>query len=1175
MTTFKRFLGGWGGQLIGVLAICLLVWLIGPLLVIGESAPLESVSARVIASVVILALWFALYGGIRLLARRKDRELVKDLAASDSEQNREKLTIDENNATLARRFEEALSVLKQSRTRRGDPQFLYKLPWYIIIGPPGSGKTTALVNSGLKFPLAGRMEGNAVRGVSGTRNCDWFFTDEAILIDTAGRYATQDSHLAIDAAEWRGFLDLLKKYRPRQPVNGVLVTLSLADLLRGAEERMAHAQAIRQRIQELHTVLGIRFPVYMLFTKCDLVAGFTDCFADLSEEERAQVWGETSTQRGPDTTQDFVERIGIAYEALLKRLNRRCSRRIQDERDLSRRSLILNFPEQMGQYRRVLEEFVAAVFGANRYEVTPFLRGIYFTSGTQEGTPIDRIMGILSAAYGFDRQSVPIYSGRGKSYFISRLLREVIFREADLAGLDPRLERRQRLLQWGALAGAASLAGVSLLLWAVSYSTNLGLIQQTAQAAAQYRALEPPIGTDWPAQWQAAVARLDTLLEARDASSGAGILARFGLYQGDKLMQAAEHAYSTELQNNFLPLLMQRTAQRMTSQQGAPSEALYELLRVYLMLSQPERMQPAVAKTWLGMDWEQSLRSQPELLPRLSVHLDHLLKLDRPPAAVDEPLVANVRARLSAVPLVTQLYLRFKDELPDTKALDIHLGAVLGPEAGQVFALADGRELSSVTLPGLFTARGYTDLFLTKSLVFFKQAINDNWVLGQTVPRGPAELMRMYDDYRQLYLDDYRRAWADVLANLQLRQAQGLNPAIILLEALSRPDNPLVKLLETVEKNTSLTRLALIQTDIKPDERTQRALEAARGQTAGADPQAGPEQRVEAAFASLNSLVRKTGDAPPAIGDLLQTLEKLHDYLMRVASFAGGGEQALKQAAERMAASGPDVIAEAKAAFARLPEPLKTWLTPLATLGWKQVLSGARGELAAQLRTDVAAACKAALPGRYPFAANGQRDMPLIEFGKLFGPKGAFDQFFETRFKGFVDTRSADWKPVSVDQQSIGLSSATIKQFQVACRIREAFFAAGGPLPKVAFELKPIALDERAASFSLSFEGQEIAFQRGAEAAMTLQWPGQASGAGVKAVFHTADGQELVNAKEGPWAFFRLLDDSRLETTAQPERFNLTFQQGGYTARYELRASSPVNPFNLAGLRGFNCPETL
>ncbi len=113
---------------------------------------------------------------------------------------------------LRERFEEALATLKQQKKRGG--LGLYEMPWYVIIGAPGSGKTTALVNSGLQVPArAANRASGALRGVGGTRNCDWWFTEEAVLLDTAGRYTTQDSDASADSAGWAGFLPLLKKHR--------------------------------------------------------------------------------------------------------------------------------------------------------------------------------------------------------------------------------------------------------------------------------------------------------------------------------------------------------------------------------------------------------------------------------------------------------------------------------------------------------------------------------------------------------------------------------------------------------------------------------------------------------------------------------------------------------------------------------------------------------------------------------------------------------------------------------------------------------------------------------------------------------------------------------------------------------------------------------------------------
>jgi type VI secretion system protein ImpL len=119
-------------------------------------------------------------------------------------------------------------------------------------------------------------------------------TDEAILLDTAGRYTTQDSDARADAAGWNTFLQLLCKYRGRQPINGVIVAISAIDLLpAGEQELQRHAVAIRERLEELRRNVRIDVPVYFLLTKCDLIAGFSEFFDELGQDARAQVWGAT------------------------------------------------------------------------------------------------------------------------------------------------------------------------------------------------------------------------------------------------------------------------------------------------------------------------------------------------------------------------------------------------------------------------------------------------------------------------------------------------------------------------------------------------------------------------------------------------------------------------------------------------------------------------------------------------------------------------------------------------------------------------------------------------------------------------------------------------------------------------------------------------------------------
>ena len=309
------------------------------------------------------------------------------------------------------------------------------------------------------------MGPGAIAGVGGTRLCDWWFTADAVLIDTAGRYTTQDSNAAVDRAGWDEFLDLLKQTRPRQPLNGLIIAFPLSDIAQAPQaERMAHAASIRRRIEEAETHLGVRMPVYVLFTKADLIAGFSEFFDDLDREQRAQVWG--FTFRAKTDAGDQVGSVAEELRVLVERLNERLFDRLQAERNPERCSRIAMFPGQIASLEPPLTEFLQAALGGTRsVPAPPLLRGVYLTSGTQEGTPIDRLTGVMARAFGVDQTRVPsLQPERGRSYFLERLLKDVIFGEAMLVSHSPAAARRRTVMRISGFAIAALLVAATAAL---------------------------------------------------------------------------------------------------------------------------------------------------------------------------------------------------------------------------------------------------------------------------------------------------------------------------------------------------------------------------------------------------------------------------------------------------------------------------------------------------------------------------------------------------------------------------------------------------------------------------------------------------------------------------------------------------------------------------------------
>ncbi|MEN8668482.1 MAG: type VI secretion system membrane subunit TssM, partial [Ketobacter sp.] len=184
--TNKIFLG-----LLGVIALSLVIWFGADFVKFGEDNDTLSTTARLFLMLSVLLIWLLAQLLVMWLSHRKNSSMLKEIEADQVDQDA--VRAGEEVAALNQRFSEGMDILKRAKFDTGKGKVaLYQLPWYIIIGPPGSGKTTALVNSGLEFPLADTHGKNALGGVGGTRNCDWWFTNEAVMIDTAGRFTTQD-----------------------------------------------------------------------------------------------------------------------------------------------------------------------------------------------------------------------------------------------------------------------------------------------------------------------------------------------------------------------------------------------------------------------------------------------------------------------------------------------------------------------------------------------------------------------------------------------------------------------------------------------------------------------------------------------------------------------------------------------------------------------------------------------------------------------------------------------------------------------------------------------------------------------------------------------------------------------------------------------------------------------
>ena len=863
---------GWTLSPIAVTALSLVIWQAGPLFALGELRPLASVWSRALC-VTIIVVVYAIWGLYKLwkliqndeaFARRlfsrggdgggnlakKEVQAISDLARNAVAQ------LKQMHMTVAGGTGSVWAGLR--RLFEGK-RYLYELPWYMIIGNPGAGKTSVLLNSGLKFPVADQMGAASAQMTlaknTGTHNCQWWFTNEAVLIDTAGRYtAPDDGYLAdadaptadggsaarqvdVNRAEWLGFLGVLRRVRGRAPINGAVVAIDVAELLQSDKnQRLAQAARLRGRLAELRQHLGIRFPVYVMLTKTDVLNGFTEYFSSLTSEARAQVWGfslpwgeqEKSLLKGFSKTTNttdvssadatkgaqvhwaLADQLSHEFNALRQRLSDGIAVRLQEEFELDRRQALYVLPQELAAVELPLTELLDAVFSDSRYDTTQLthmLRGVYFTSAMQDDEVkqiadqralMPRLQKALRALGQHFHRGHGTQNKSTKSYFVTDVLSRVVFPESHLVKPNLKWEARMRLLR---LVGH-SLVGLTFFWLAgaltLSYSNNSAYLKSSdAKAVALGKQIQGIKGDLTMPQI------IQVLNDAKDMPMFNGLnLADpsgsflYGLYTGDSGLMSSKEAYHYLQDTLVLPIVLNRMEEVMREAVIAkdPTRS-YNTLRAYLLLHDVPQYKVSAqdVQAWVLQDWQDSSGKETgEVVAKskglaqifgnsfaMVGHFESMFSGERvvqSASSRDEALVRQVRDFLDKSSSSERLYQRAKSAMLVYAPQDFTLVRALGPQAGTLFSRFSGQTLEK-GVTGLFTYEGYHDVFakrMAEMLVVAQQ--DDAWVMGrkdQELQVSESARLALLEDIRRQYLNEYAQQWADFLGDIRLVRTEG------------------------------------------------------------------------------------------------------------------------------------------------------------------------------------------------------------------------------------------------------------------------------------------------------------------------------------------------------------------------------------------------------------------
>lgn len=1134
----RRFL-----SLLWVIALCVVIWFYGYLIALGDFKPLGTVQARLIAIGTIVAIWVVYIVVTIYRGRKQDKELV-DSIEREALANRQ-AEIGE----IQTRLKEALALLRRVTKKRFG--YIYDLPWYVIFGAPGSGKTTALTNSGLQFPLGDALGENAVKGIGGTRNCNWWFADEAILIDTAGRYTTQDDLDGSSKAGWEGFLSLLRRYRRSQPINGALVTLSIPDLLnRDPEEQRQELRSIRQRLSELDEYLRARVPVYIVLTKADLLHGFVEFFDGFNKTDRQQVWGTTFKLDESYSAENLPQRLTEEFELLQQRVDAMLIERLQQEQNAEIRGRIFRFPAELARLKDRLHEALSELCASSPLIEAPLLRGVYFASGTQPET-----------------EGSPAAPRTRRSYFLSRLFKDVIFPEAALVMRDKRLSGRQLLVRRIAYGASAAAVAIVFTGWIFTYFANTQALAEADRKLGAYEQLVQgiPVRDVADADFLRILPALDNL---RDANSG---FARervwnvsFGLDQEDKIAGRQRDAYQRALNALLLPRMIVQLQKQLKDEKDVTRT--FNSLKLYGMLGG----MGALDRDFLTVQTHQMFASlypgdgRAAVREALDQHAKALADGVLAPIELDARLIATARETIRDQAIGTRAY-DILASLPQVRELmEWTPATAFGPLGERAFERRSKAPMAE-GIEGLFTADGYHRVVIPQVAHAARIALSEGWVRGSDDAIKGATVEQVAQAALQIYFDRFEKKWADTLADLRVKPSQTLGDAVETTRALANERNIVMEAARSIAEAT----------DLRPGANPATLASAAEGDATTAVLAASvnasdPYARLRDMLATKGAATTgeqangdKTGGSPSE--QLLAHFKLLNEQLARSATTSDEVAKVF-DVDSQLTKANQDLLQQAR----ELPAPLDVWVAGVAADVGSLAVKSARSRIAELWTADSASLCSSIVTGRYPFDRTSTRDVAIADFTRLFGPAGVFQSFFKQRMEPFVEKTTTPWSWKGTFGAA-GLPSSAVAQFENADKISRAFFPNGSETPAVSINVKPVSLTNASSAVMLEIEGERVVYYHGPIQAKSITWPSRENTASLSRIAFQPGGWQQAKTENGDWSPFRLFDGADIENQSG-DLLRVRFENGGQAAEFDIQFGSVLNPFKLDAIASFACP---
>ena len=1089
-----------------------IVWLKGPALSLGHFTPFTSPEKRIYAIAFLFLIWILKYLLIdlnKLNLRHQNPIIQKKLLE------------------LQNRFQGAIKFLDTTITTKNlKTLHLNKLPWYLLIGPQGAGKTSLLANSDIQFILQRQFQGNK-KNLHASDQCDWWITRHASIIDVPGSYLSNDptrTHDKLYTILWQSFLNLIRKQRGKKGIHGILITLPAAEIIQNNDAKKYHAllRKLLQQIMEIQKIFPGPIPCHIILTKCDLLPGFSEFFTESNSEEIEQAWGITlpTSESHAKIASHFTAR----FNALIKKLNQQLIWRLHQERNPMLRPYIKDFPLQIERLKSFMLDFINKLSSMNIH--IP-IQGIYLTSALQSTTEKEENILDSSSPFSTSRE-VQIFKSpkqTSRPFFIKQFFTQGI-------GQTPAYKNDDAWKKYTVYTASAGIIAVVIILLGSDFQSGIKYSHQIQSQLADYqnniiKVYEPNL------RLYESLELLNSLQASANPSLAKISLPASLAFYSNMAQQKTENVYQNSLHTILIPEIKRYLEEYLEEPVNKEMDDVYAVLKAYLMIGDITYFNSNYLANTLQKILPESLSN--ESYNHLLFHLSKLSLSKTNNILLNTKIIENTRHYLLAQSRLKLSYIILQNTSRNaTNGINIK-----NPNNNSFFNLLKMK----TEIANIFTAKVFNTVISQDIPLAAQEASLGNWVLGKnnTQINVPIVDNSLIEQLRQMYIKKYVDTWETFVANIHLPNPTDLTQIDVLIVNLTSEDSPLLQMLKTVYENTYFE--PIISSSPKLQE--------------------------------IGFLIDQNAKSQQMLYEIFASLQSLHTYLQTVINAENEKQAAFNVVSNRMLNLGKiDAITQLRIIAERSPKPIKNWLDKIANDSWKLLMQNAGGYLDTAWQNKVIHYYEADIADHYPFNKSSNKEVDINKFKQFFGNPGIVLNFYNEYLQNFVDCSLNDWHWKKMDDQPLPFPEESLRQIQQAMRIHQSFFPLHDNNLLVHFAMQPYKFGKLIKSVKLNISNEQFIDDKdNLNNEHQITWPNK-NDKPTSVQFVMNDSGIISTQFTGNWGWFKLMNQS-FESMINKNKIIINLSKNEHPVKYIVSIAGKYDPFLSFNLSHFHLPSQL